>query len=744
MKLISSPDKLFDNELFQGADPLRDAISGFIASLVTVGYCISFAALIFQGTIADGIGLGLSALLTGTIVTGAIIALTTTLAPADAGPDTPAVAVMSVLAGSIAAGFSAKGLPASQAVIHVLLAITMSTILTGVMLLAFGSMRLGEWLRFVPYPVIGGFLAASGWLLATGGIEVMSGVSLGLSLKSMIDTFAPVHLPHIAVGLGFVVAVFLIRSRSESFLVLPLTFLAFVIVADTVLLGFGQAEALGGHGSWFIEGMGDLKLWLPAAVVFTESIDWSVFAANAAEICAVCGVTAVSMLLDVSSLEVARQKAADLDGELRTNGIANIVAGVVGGVAGNLSLNGSILINEAGAASRLSGVCAAIVTTIVLMSGIDLASLIPTPILGGLLVYLGIVILIEAIIRAPARRSKTDFALAAAIMAVIVYSGYLMGVLLGVVGACLLFAFSYSRIGVVSRHLTRKDCASNVERGPEQARLLREHGDRIHVFWLSGFIFFGSSNGLFEYVRRCMDTRKGRESSFMILDFSAVPGLDTSAVLSLVKLRNYCDERGARLAFSGLTEAMQKGFEGAGFFATGSHHKVFPHRNDALEWSENELLSGFDLAGKGEEPLEAWMGRELGSAIDVKRLTAYFERIDIAADDELYGQGAPSDSIDLLSTGCVAITIKTDKGRSLRLRRMAAQTVVGEMGFYRDVPRGASVVAIEPSVVFRLTREAFARMQKEDPEAASAFHRFIIRVLSDRLEFANREIAALL
>src|SRR3546814_9648848 len=69
-------------------------------------------------------------------------------------------------------------------------------------------------------------------------------------------------------------------------------------------------------------------------------------------------------------------------------------------------------------------------------------------------------------------------------------------------------------------------------------------------------------------------------------------------------------------------------------------------------------------------------------------------------------------------------------------------TVVGEMGFYRGVPRTASVIAEEPTVIYRLTRTAFDRMQEKDPAAAAALHKLIIRLLSDRLEFANREISA--
>ncbi len=62
----------------------------------------------------------------------------------------------------------------------------------------------------------------------------------------------------------------------------------------------------------------------------------------------------------------------------------------------------------------------------------------------------------------------------------------------------------------------------------------------------------------------------------------------------------------------------------------------------------------------------------------------------------------------------------------------------------RDVARTASVVAEEPTVVYRLTQQSFDKMQEEDPTAAAALHKLIIRLLSDRLEFANREISALL
>jgi len=721
----------------------RDTLSGLVFALVIITYCISFSALIFQGELASGLTLGLSMLLTGTVVTCLIIALTSTLNPAGAGPDTPAVAVMSVLATAIAAHTASMGMSAELITIHVLIAISASTLLTGLLLFALGSLRLGEGLRFVPYPVIGGFLAASGWLLVTGGIEVMTGVEPQLTVHSMASLFASEHFPQLLIGAGFAVGVFAVRRVIDSFLTLPLAFFALVILVDLFLLVFGGAEMIGGGATWYLQGMSDIELWTPLRAAFEYNIEWSALAFSAAEIGAVCGVTAISVLLDVSSLEVARQQSADLDKELRFNGVANIVAGLTGGAAGNLSLSGSILIQEAGAVSRFSGVAAAGFCALVLYFGADIAGYIPTPLLGGLLTYLGLVVLSEALIRSPAQRSLTEFLLAGAIMVVIVYSGYLLGVVLGIIGACLLFAISYSRIGVVRRHLTRHNFASHVERSPGDMALLRENGEQIHIIWLSGFIFFGSSNGLFEFIRRTVEAQVSPQVRFLVLDFTAVPGLDTSAVLSLVKLRNYCDERAAYIAYAGLNEQLENAFKSAGMITADGPHRAFHDRNEALEWCEDMLLREHESSNITEESFEKWLENVFGGELEPARLMSYFDRRVFKEGQTVLKQGGISNSVDILATGSVAITITDEQGHSTRLRRMAAQTVIGEMGFFRKVPRGAAVIAEQPTVVYRLTRKGFDRMQAKDPKAAAAFYRLIVRVLSDRLEFANREITAL-
>ena len=132
-------------------------MAGAISAVVQIAYCISFAALIFTGDLAGGFPLGLAGLIMGTVVTCVVIALTSTFSPVIGGPDSPAVAVMSVLAASIATALSAKGASTPTIIVNVLVALSVSTLLTGVLLYGVGALRLGQWLRFIPYPVIGGF-----------------------------------------------------------------------------------------------------------------------------------------------------------------------------------------------------------------------------------------------------------------------------------------------------------------------------------------------------------------------------------------------------------------------------------------------------------------------------------------------------------------------------------------------------------------------------------------------------------
>ncbi|MDO9382191.1 MAG: SulP family inorganic anion transporter [Hyphomicrobiaceae bacterium] len=716
-----------------------NSVAGLVASLVTIAYCVSFSALLFQGDLRSGLAMGLWGLLVGSAIAGIYVSLTTSLPPAEAAPDNPAVAVLSVLAATVSAPILAAGGGADRAVLHVLLAFSLATLATGAVLYLLGAFRLAQSVRFVPYPVIGGFLAASGWFLITGGIEVVTGRDL--TFATLDDALTAASAPKVLLGASFAFTVFALKQRLGSY-VLPLAFFGGAVVLDLILWSQGLMHA--GSG-WYIAGAAHPLPWVPALAVAAGDVDWPVLFGATAEIAAVAGVTVLALLLDVTGLEVARGRTADLDHEFRINGAANVIAAPLGGLMGNLSMNGSRLLDETGGAQRISGAFASLVIVLVVLTGIDLPALIPAPILAGLLIYLGIVVLTAVLLNSPSHRAWTDFALALLIMVAIVQFGYLTGVVLGFIAACLMFAFSYSRVAVIRRHLTRAEFSSNVDRAPAANHQLLEHGDRIHIFWLSGFIFFGSSNGVLEEIRDALVSAGKQARRFAVLDVADVSGFDTSAMLSLVKLRNHCAEAGVTLVFAGASPGLQASLKHAGVLGAEEPHRSFASRNDAIEWCEEKILKAeaAGLSGERASDLTGWLTDELGSEDRARRMASYFDRRELPPGTALYNQNSPSDTIDLVVAGSVAVVVKGETGLPLLIRRMSRKTVVGEMGFFRGNPRRATVSVEGESLVYTLTRASYDRLCAEDPALAAAFLEFIVRALADRLEFANRGIAAL-
>ena len=231
------------------ADAGRDAVAGAISAVVQIAYCISFAALIFTGDLAGGFSLGLAGLIMGAVVTCIVIAVTSTFSPVVGGPDSPAVAVMSVLASSIAAALQAKGASTDAIILNVLVALTVSTLLTGILLYGTGALKLGQWLRFIPYPVIGGFLAASGILLLTGGMEVITQTNLTLQPSSWEVLYSSTYGPQIIIGALFAISIPILGRFVPAYLALPLAFFGFLIALDGSLFGLVKTRQSAGPGS---------------------------------------------------------------------------------------------------------------------------------------------------------------------------------------------------------------------------------------------------------------------------------------------------------------------------------------------------------------------------------------------------------------------------------------------------------------------------------------------------------------
>jgi SulP family sulfate permease len=152
-------------------------IGTFLGLLITIVQ-ISFAALIFSGPMSHLTARGAGLTLAGALIVGVITSLYSSFKSMISLPEDALVAIFSGAAAIIAAQSASKN---ENIFITIVMALLLTTILTAVLMLIVAKFRLANFFRYIPYPVIGGFLAGSGWLLVIGGLEVMLGSSLNLT-----------------------------------------------------------------------------------------------------------------------------------------------------------------------------------------------------------------------------------------------------------------------------------------------------------------------------------------------------------------------------------------------------------------------------------------------------------------------------------------------------------------------------------------------------------------------------------
>ena len=533
-----------------GRDCLKDVAAGFVASVVLIANVVSFGALMFPGELSAGIPIAIWAMLIGGCICGLWIAWTTSLPPIATGINSPTGTVLVLLSATAGSGVVASGGNPQTAVQTVMLIFTAATFLTGASLYALGVLRWGSYFRFVPYFVVGGFLAATGLFLIAGGIRMT--IDRPLAVSSVSEHWTAIEITKPASAVAVIGLLLVLRRWIKSPYAMPGALLVMWVGGALVLRMLRLSDP--GYG-WYLPSLGTLTTWVPFEAARTLHFSWMMMVKLVPEMFAVAIVALISIITKISSIEVSRETSGDLDCELRAHGIGSLLAVPFGGITSSLQIGTSQLLEHAGGATRLSGAVSALVMGVVGIASFNLPGLVPIPIIAGLVYYLGYTFLIEALWRPFSRRAWLDLLLVIGITIVCLKYGYLVGVLVGIVCACVLFAVNYAQIGVVRRRVTRAQFASYVDRSAEATKYLRESGNAIQLYWLSGYIFFGSSEGLFDRIRTDIESALPDRVAYVILDFSLVSGVHFSAIASLTKLRNLCNRRGIVLIYAALSRA---------------------------------------------------------------------------------------------------------------------------------------------------------------------------------------------
>ncbi len=708
---------------------------GLIVGLVALVNTITYGVLIYSptGDPASGVMLALINGLVLAFLFGAFGSVPGMVA-------FPQSAMTPVFAGLVASVISMmQGQSQTAITATVLASVLLASLTVGLTYLLLGYRKLGELIRFMPYPVSGGFLAGLGWILLKGGMELIIGK---FSLEKFLSPDLLIFwLPALAFGIIF----FFIQQKSTLTWLNPLLVIGSVVIFYLVGLRFASPDALRASG-WLlnISQPNANAIFQYPLLTMLDDINWGVLILNAGNALVLIFTALISLLLNINGIEMAARQDIDPDRELRLAGIGNIFSLFAGGgIVGYPSAGLTIVAYKRGQPGRLLNFVVASLFGLALFFGLQYLSYLPNFVISGLLISLGLNFIYEWVYQGYVKFSITDYLVVLAIFFTVVFVNLLSGVGLGLVLMVIIFVVSYSKAKVIRSVLTGKTFQSNVDRPMKHAAYLKERGAQMLILRLQGYIFFGTAHSIYKQVKSRIADSEQAPVRFVVIDFSQTAGIDSSTAKVFNKLGYLSETTKFSLIFVAMSEKVLKKLTINGFDLGSANFRTFETLDYAVEWCESFILGSSDMTVITSRSLVENLGAFFEPE-EFKMLFGYMQRLDVPEKHLLISQGEESPGLYLIERGRVTVYRELSNNRRLRLRTMGAGTSVGEMGLYGGGPASATVQADVQSEIYLLSQDKLKEIESQNPALAGKFHRYIIQLLGQRLQNTTASVQALM
>ncbi|OIO01407.1 MAG: hypothetical protein AUJ49_07680 [Desulfovibrionaceae bacterium CG1_02_65_16] len=694
---------------------------------------LSLASLIFSGPLAPFAPQASGLPLFGCFVMCVLVALFSSVPTAICAPEDSPAAILASVGAGIAAALAGASDPRA-AYVTVGAAMALSALGTGTLFLLLGRFRLGNLVRYMPYPVVGGFLAGVGWLLARGSIIIMTGIPPSVANLPVLFTggMLVLWLPGLALALATLAASKFIKNG----VALPATIGAAIAAFAIYLWATGQSLADAERTGLLLGGIEEGKrLWPVFTMADFSLIRWDLLAQQIPQLCTIPLVSAISFLLVSSGMEAMLRRDLDMRHELYLNAAVNFIAGPGGSHTGFTALSYSMLGPMTGSNSRLVGVVAGLLAGAAAFSGASVLGHVPRFVLGGLTMFMGLATMLEWAVRMRTRVTRAEYGLVLAILCSVGAFGFLPGVAFGLVMAAAVFVIKYSQLPVARQESDTSALASTVRRSIPEQHILHAHVGSIRVLHIAGYLFFGSANTLNRTVSQYLTPQRSNEPGYIVLDFSEVDGFDSSALNCLLRMVQRCTGAGMTPLFAAVPEGFARQMRRT---SQDEVEKLWflPSLDSALEWCENDILVRFESTKTREsqdalfdstvDDLLAQIEKSERFEAMLESLAPYVEPRSAAAGEVILDEGAALDGVLLFVSGQAEETHAGEGGDldvKVRLRTLTAGALVGRASVEQSYSAPGRIIALTPCAVSFLSLASLARVEIENPTLALTFYR---------------------
>ncbi len=728
---IRKPDNLA-GEFWGGLSAMLVALPAAIAFGVTI-FAPLGGAYAAQGAIA-GI-LGATALGLVAPALGGTNRLIT-------APCAPAAAVLSALAIDL----TQRGIAPESGMLMVALV----ALVCGVLQVAFGAVGLGRLIKYMPYPVVSGYLSGVGLIIIVSQVPKFLGTPKGTQFWASLWTPELWNWNGIMVG-AVTIAVMVLAPKLTKAVPAAILGLAAAIVTYFGL-GYGLDSSLltltgnslvvgplGGGGGSFMDAM--VGRW--QAVGSLNPADLRFLITPALTLAVLLSIDTLKTCVVVDAITRSRHNS---NRELIAQGLGNVAATAIGGVPGAGTMGATLVNINSGAKTRLSGVIEGVLALAAFLLLGKLLAWIPIAALAGILIVVGVRMFDRHSLHLLQQRSTIlDFVVIVAVVVVAKTVSLIAASGVGIALAILLFLREQIGGSVIRRKTYGHQMFSKTVRLPEERAILEERGERAVIFELQGSLFFGTTDQLLSGIEPELKTR-----DYVLLDMRRVQSVDVTAAHVLDRIEDALAETKGFLIFSQLPHNLPSGRDMQQYFdqvglVRQRHIRLFGELDQALEWVENRILEEARLERAEETSLELaevelFRGRAQDTLAD---LEACMERRSFKAGERIFQAGDTSDDVFLIRRGAVRIVLPLEGMQDHHLATFGRGDFFGEMAFLDRQPRSADAVAHSDTEVFVLSRQRFDGLRDEHKKLAIQLLEGLARELALRLRQTNIEVRAL-
>ena len=707
--------------------------------LVALPSAIAFGVTIFSPLGADFGAKGALAGMLGVTALGLIAATFGGTQRLISAPCAPAAAVLSALTIQMTQQGSGVG--------AVVLTLFLVAFVSSLVQISFGLLRIGELIKYMPFPVVSGYLSGVGLII------VLSQLPKWMALPKGMNWWQGLH----AVEL-WQPASLLVGAATAAFMLLAPRLLKSVPAVIVGLFGGMATYWLLAFTAWpELRQLHDNPFIIgPLAVGgegFFESLldpfrslsefgfpSWTQIAFPAMTLAVLLSIDTLKTCVVLDAMTGSRHNS---NKELIGQGLGNLASSLIGGAPGAGTMGATLVNKASGGTTYLSGVFQGVWSLLAILLLTSVIAWVPVAALAALLIVIGFKMIDwHSLQLLKAKDTMLDFAVILLVVVVANTVSLIAASGVGVGMAILLFLREQIHTSTIRRKSFGNQVFSSRVRGQRERDVLIETGSHTVMYELQGSLFFGTTDQLYTAIEPELSNAK-----FVVLDFLRVQSMDMTAGHMIERIRNMLSERHAKLVLTRVPERLPSGRDLRSYvdhigLLSDSTAKIFDELDEALEWIEDEtlVLAGHAHVSKEGIPLAKFEIFHGLSAQEIEALERCVQRHVYQEGDLVFSADATGHELMLISRGEVKVSLPLANGKTIHLTTFSRGQFFGEMSFLDGRAHSADVYATRETELLGIDRKAFATVAAGDPVMSISVMRAVALAIADRLRHANAEL----